>query len=276
MNCPNCGVFNDEGMAFCGNCGNKLKEDNPIGEENNMSEQIDSQKNEYNQSFHSVSSFNYLTYAIGTLIKPFDTFKKNEENLKELKNSFILTAIIAGVMMIVNLIKSMISAVFVKNFDFSTFKYETELDLSRLKELDYLELIGKNLLIYIAIILGIAVVYYLASLVAKKSPSFIKLVSASATSFIPYIVLAMIISPILGKVWDDLAVISMIIGTIYSIIIFVYLVNEEIEFSNKDNGIYFHLACISILLIIAYYMGTEFISKGIANNVASSLVNMFN
>ena len=66
------------------------------------------------------------------------------------------------------LITSIISVIFVKKFDVSTFKYKTSIDFSQILELDYISLIGKNLLIYAGIIAGIALIYYLASLIIKK------------------------------------------------------------------------------------------------------------
>lgn len=265
MNCAICGAVNEENSEVCVSCGNKLEVyvDQISDTVSAGEEETTYQGNNYNQSFDSNSSFNYLTHAIGTLIKPFDTFKKNEKNLKEPKNSFILAAIIAGVMMIINFIKSMISAIFVKKLDYSTWEYKTELDFSQLKDLDYLQLIGKNLLIYLAIIFVIAIIYYVSAVVAKKSPSFVKLVSVSATSFIPYIVVGMILSPILGKLWTELGVISGIMAIIYSIVIFAHLVSDEVSFDNKNYGIYYHLVAISLLLIIVYFVGSRVLTSGI-------------
>lgn len=36
MNCPKCGEFNDEGSAFCFNCGNKLEAQQPVVQNSNQ------------------------------------------------------------------------------------------------------------------------------------------------------------------------------------------------------------------------------------------------
>lgn len=173
--------------------------------------------------------------------------------------------------MIINLLTAIISSVFVKTMDYSTFKYKTEFNIEGLKNLDYLELIGKNLLIYVCIIAAIAVVYYLASLVAKKSINFMKKVSISASSIIPYVIMGIVVSPILGKIWAPLSIVATIIGTVYSVILFVLLISDNIHFERKDLCAYFHLACMTILGTAGYYAYMKLFTSGIANELGSYL-----
>ena len=268
MNCTNCGNQIEEGGSFCANCGTKIEIQNETTKnvEKVAEESVEQPEINNNSANTGNGGFlNFFTYTIGTLLKPFEIFKKNEEELKDPRNAFILTGIVSIVMMIVNFIKTVLSTVIVKQYNFMTGEYKTGIELEALKDLDFMQLIVKNFLVYIAIILAVAAVYYLGSLVAKKSPSFIRLVSISATAFIPYVLLTVILSPILGKVWSDLGFISTVIGIIYSIVIFVYLANEEIAFDNKSHSLYFNLACVTTLLLIAYYVGIKAITSGILN-----------
>lgn len=224
------------------------------------------------------SSFNFIKYIISFVLNPFETYKKEETKLSNTKNGLLLGGIVAGAM-IINLLTAMISAIFVKAIDPITFEYKTKVDFAGLKDLDYLSLIGKNLLIYACIIATIAVVYYFASLVAKKNVNFIKTVSLSASSIIPYVIMNMIVSPVLGKIWFPLSIVATIVGAVYSIIIFLVIINEEIKFDKNDIKIYFHLVCLTILGVAAYYlfmnMFTNAITEGITDGLGDML-NMFN
>lgn len=306
MNCPNCGTFNNDGFKFCIKCGNSLETTTPnvaefVANEEVLTEQpvevvptqfvettpapVQQPMNTYQQPVQPQQSFNpsvsavptdnstlnYLKYVLGLLLKPFETYKSEEGKLSNVKNSLILSGIVSGAMMLINLLTAMISSVFVKTMDYSTFKYKTEFNIEGLKNLDYLELIGKNLLIYICIIAAIAVVYYLASLVAKKSINFIKTLSISASSIIPYVIMGMVISPILGKIWAPLSIVATIVGAVYSVILFVLLISDNIHFKKKDLCAYFHLACMTILGTAGYYAYMKLFTSGIADQLGSYL-----
>lgn len=299
MTCPNCGTFNNDGFKFCIKCGNSLETSTPnvaksVANEEVLTEQpvevVSTQSveatpapvqptiNTYQQPLQPQqptnidnSPINFIKYIISFVIKPFETYKNEEGKLANTKTGLILSGIVAGTMMIINLLTSMISAVFVKSLDYSTFEYKTKLDFARLKDLDYLSLIGKNLLIYICIIAAITVVYYLASLVVKKSTNFIKTLSISASSLIPYVIMGMLVSPILGKIWAPLSIVATIVGAVYSIIIFVMLISDNIKFDKKDLSAYFHLACMTILGTAGYYAYMKLFTSGLTDQLGSYL-----
>lgn len=307
MLCPKCGTTNSEGFKFCIKCGNSLETTTQNVVELVTTEEIFTEQsvevaptqsveataapfqqpmNTYQQTVQSQQSFNtstvsavltdnsplnYLKYVLGLLLKPFETYKSEEGKLSNVKNSLILSGIVAGAMMLINLLTAMISSVFVKTMDFSTFKYKTEFNIEGLKNLDYLDLIVKNFLIYVCIIGVIAVVYYLASLVAKKSINFMKFVSISASSLIPYVILGMVISPILGKIWVPLSIVSTILGLVYSVILFVLLISDNIKFEKKDLYAYFHLVCMTILGTTGYYAYMKLFTSGITDQLGSYL-----
>lgn len=222
----------------------------------------------------SNAPLNYLMYIIAILLKPFNCFKEEESKLANTKTSIILSTIVAGSMTLINLVKAMISAVFVKSFDLSTLEYKTSFDIAGLENLDYLQLIGKNLLIYAGVIVAIALIYYLASLVFKKQTSFIKLLAITSTSLIPFIVLGMIVAPILSKIWADLYLIILIISIVYSLLIFINLINAEVDFANGDMRIYYNGICMAVLLIAAYYLIINMLTSAITSDFGSML-NMF-
>lgn len=308
MICPKCGANNIDGSSFCIKCGTNLKEMPQMTQQpiNNMPTQnVQPQNNQVaqmaaqpvtniqqpvinnqpqtinqqpviNQNNANVnnSPLNYLTYIINVLLKPFKTFKEEETKLCNPKNSLIFSAIVAVAMMLITLFKAMISSIFVKTIDYSTYEYKTTVNFSQLKNLDWVGLLVKNLLIFAGVIVAIALIYYIVSLMFKKSTNFIKMLSVSATSLIPYIGLGMIVSPILGKIWTPLSIIATVIGAVYSLLIFINLMNEDLVFDNVDLKIYFHLICLSILGSAGYYLYMKLMFSSVSKDL-NDLLNIF-
>lgn len=311
MICPKCNAENIMGSTFCIKCGTNIKEyqqqnsnlnnGTSIPNENLINQSINTQpvstpivehstqQNNFEQPVQQFTQYvasqsqqnisnitlNYLMYIIAILLKPFKSFKEEESKLLNTKTSFIFTIVVSVSMMLVTLVKTIITTIFTKSLDYSTYKMKTSIDFSNLKDIDWLSLIVKNLLIYICIIFAIAIVYYLASLVFKKTVNFIKLLSISATSIIPFVVLNMIVSPLVGKIWVPLAIVAMVIGTVYSVLIFINLINDSINFDSNDKKIYFHLICLSILEVGGYYAYMKLFMDGLGSQV-SNILNMFN
>lgn len=308
MICPKCGANNIDGSSFCIKCGTNLKEMPQMTQQpiNNMPTQnVQPQNNQVaqmaaqpvtniqqpvinnqpqtinqqpviNQNNANVnnSPLNYLTYIINVLLKPFKTFKEEETKLCNPKTSLIFSAIVAVAMMLITLFKAMISSIFVKTIDYSTYEYKTTVNFSQLKNLDWVGLLVKNLLIFAGVIVAIALIYYIVSLIFKKSTNFIKMLSVSATSLIPYIGLGMIVSPILGKIWTPLSIIATVTGAVYSLLIFINLMNEDLIFDNVDLKIYFHLICLSILGSAGYYLYMKLMFSSVSKDL-NDLLNIF-
>ena len=150
MYCSKCGTQNNEGYKFCIKCGNSLNstsaEASTVVEENileqnvstNVEQPVISKQqlvepvpqvqqqvapvepsvNAPQSSITNNNSFNFFKYIISFILKPFETYKKEEQNLSNTKTGLILGSIVAGAMMIINLLVSMISAIFVKTMDY--------------------------------------------------------------------------------------------------------------------------------------------------------------
>ena len=219
MNCSKCGNLNNENARFCVKCGNVLGTTNVPNTSQNFNNSQMGAAIQNNASQASKPLLNFVKYIINSLIKPVKTFKDEENKLADVKNSFILSGIVAFAMMFVNLITTILNLIVVEEYNYELSKMQIAIKFELLENLDFVSLIFKNLIINFVIILGIAGVYYLASLVAKKNTNFSKLLSVTATSFLPNIVLCSILAPILGKIWAELYIIVLIVGLIYSFII---------------------------------------------------------
>lgn len=280
MICPNCGGENTEGSIFCVKCGINLKETTTqdeikTTEPNQKKEQLNNQSTNQ-QKFEEVkkTAVHYFKYAKDVLLNPYKTFKEKETELTETKNALIFSGILAVVMMLITLLTAMITSIFVKELSVKTLKLHTVVKFSNLGDLNYLVLVGRNLLIYAGIIAAIAGVYYIVSLIFKKESKFTKLLSISATSIIPFITLGMILSPILSLIWTPLSIIAKVGGLVYSILVFMSLIKEELSFETKDLEIKFHLICLTILGTIGYYLYIK-LFMAVVNSGLNDLLNIF-
>lgn len=298
MTCSKCGANNIDGSNFCIKCGANLKEMPQTIQTNNAPSQnlqqmnvqqeqpINSQQLEntqqptYNQPIQqsnantsaSTSPLNYLMYIIAVMIKPFKSFKEEETKLNDTKTSLILALIMSGAMTIINLIKTIFSTVRVASYSWTSgYTYSWQWD--NLKNIKWIEVIGKNFLIYACVLLAIALIFYLGSLIIKKQLSFIKSLSIASTSVIPAIICGMIISPLAGKIWSPLSIVFIAIGGVYSFIILYELMNEELKLDG-DKKIYFNLISLGILTIAGYYAFMKLFMSSLTSELGG-LLNLF-
>ncbi len=271
MNCPKCGTQNLDTSKFCVKCGEPLVSTNNNSSvsvesinnaiNNNQTNGVSTANNSINNTVNTTNtaSLNYFAYFIAVILKPHKTFKEEESKLSNPKTSILLSVIVTGIMTLITLLASIISVIFVKSYDLNTFKTVTKISFDGLKNLNYVSLIFKNFLIYIGIIFAIAGVYYIASLIFKKSINFMKQLAITATAIIPLILSVLLLAPILSKIWIILSVIVSIVGVLYTLFIYFNLVDSELTFDNVDTKIYFHLICCSVILIAFYFLSTHLI-----------------
>ena len=220
----------------------------------------------------STAPLNYLMYIIAVLIKPFKSFKDEETKLNNTKQSFILALIISGAMTIINLIKTIFSTVRVVSYSWTKgYTYSWEWD--NLKNIKWLEVIGKNFLIYAGIILAVALVFYLGSLIVKKELNFVKSLSIASTAIIPVVIGAMIISPLVGKIWNPLSVVFTVVSGTYSLIILYELMNDKLKL-DEDIKIYFNVVCLGILAVAGYYVYMKLLMSSVTDGL-NGLLDLF-
>ncbi len=302
MTCSKCGANNIDGSNFCIKCGANLKEmqqtiqsnnapiqnlqsiniqqEQPTNEKQSANIQEHIQQPTYNQPIQqssvntneSTSPLNYLMYIIAVLLKPFKSFKDEEAKLNNTKTSFVLALIISGALTIINLVKTIFSTVRVASYSWTSgYTYSWQWD--NLKSIKWIEVIGKNFLIYACALFAIALIFYLGSLIVKKELSFIESLSIVSTSVIPAIICTMIISPLAGKIWNPLSIIFIVIGGIYSLIILYELMNDILKLDG-DKKIYFNLICFGLLTIAGYYAFMKLFKSSVSSEL-DGLLNLF-
>lgn len=278
MICPNCGTENMDSSKFCVGCGknlvsssseiNTFEQSNPI---NNQSQNYTN--NAYNNYSVNVNNekMQYIFVIIAVILKPFTAFKEEIEKFSSLKNSIIMSLIMSVLATLVVLIQTMFNAV----REVSYFSSDTTWNFDNLKDLDYVQIIGRNFLVYLGIIVAIATIYYIASLIAKKQTNFSKLLGISATSISPFILCSLIISPLVSLIYAPLSIIISIIGGVYTIVIIYEMMNSEIALEGNAK-FYLNLICLSLLAISVYFLYTRvFMSTTTLPSSVDSILDMF-
>ena len=276
--CSICGTINLGGTKFCVKCGNNLSSlvDDNLEPKNAINSNASStsevvvdinerSKANVNSNMEVNTKFDLFGYIKGTILKPYEYFKKNEKYLENKNNVLILFGLVVGSLVILSLISSMISSVKVT----SLFTNETTWVWQNLKNVEYFKLFIQNILVYTSILLLISGVYYLTALILKKSVNFIKIVSVVTTAMLPTIISLFILFQILSLFSFVMGLIVALIGVIYSIVIMVELMNDIIYIDNKDIKIYFQVICLSINTIIVGYFVYRFVLGSLSSGLGS-------
>lgn len=274
MMCSKCGTSNHEGAKFCVRCGSPLQD--IVFAQNNV--EVRENVNMMNTAVTAQNSvsvkekFNgqeYLAVLAGIFVKPAQVIKSSVPKFDDFKNSAILGVIVVVIATIASLIQSMATIVVEKRY--TLFEgVKTTIEWENLKDLDYFDVIFKNLLLYIGIILAIAVVYYGVSLLFKKKVSFPKFVGIASLAMIPMVAGSLILGPLLGMLYAPLNPILSLIGIVYSLFLLYEMMSQEVSLEGNAK-FYFHMLCMTILLIVGYFTYTEFVISSVADDLDSIL-----
>lgn len=239
----------------------------------NMTQQTQtsgSYTNQYkNNKSTSKTIIGFISTILAVVLKPYTTFKEELDNYDDFKNSAILSLIISIGATLISLITTMINAVRVTSY----YSKETKWVWENLKHLNYIQLIGKNFLIYLGIILSIAVVYYIVSLIIKKQVNFSRLLGISALAITPMLACTLILSPLLALILSELSMPIMLVGIVYTIILLYEGMNSQIKLEGNIKY-YFNLICFSILMVSAYYLFMKLFMSSLVGGL-SDIFDMF-
>ncbi len=199
---------------------------------------------------NSDGKFNYFKYIAGVLLRPYDKYVSEEKNLSDIKNLSILGGIIVGILTLVRLLTTMLSYVRIK----SVLSNEITWAWDNLIEVPYFKTFFISVFMYAGIILAVAGVYYLGGMIIKRDIKFIKLLGISLTAFIPYAAGTAILYPLLSMIYVPLGLVAIMIGVLYSVLSLIELINDSMSIDIRGIRIYFHLACLSIIMTIAVFI----------------------
>lgn len=300
MICTVCGTQNNEGVKFCIRCGaniGTLQPSTPMP--NGMQSVADQQSAQtyrqppefqqqplsnpgmpasgisYSQGNNSSNTqekqaiSSYFIFLIAVMMKPMTILQEELDRYKELKHSLILASIVSLFATFCILIQSMLRVVMEKSYDWSTGKTGTKWVWENLKELDYVQLVGKNLLLYLGIIAAISGIFYLASLVVKKELNFSKLLACASSAVVPLLSCSLLLSPLVSLVYQPLGMVVLVIGSIDTVVILYEAMNQELKLEG-DKKIYFNLICFSIIALGLSYLYSKY-SLGSVTSILGKL-----
>lgn len=254
MICKKCGKENSKGVKFCAECGSELVQGK------NVTVSTGTKKSDFVKLL--LDNLNKLK---NYLLKPLESIDKDSEDLKKVG---ITGGLLVILMTLVNLIMTMIDSLRSVSMDWIG-KISYSIDFSNLGDLNYLEIIFKNLFIYIIVMLAIAGIFYIGSLIVKKDVKYTKFLSIVFIAVIPFFIGNVVVSTILNFIYNPLAVIAMVISTIYSICIFANLINNEVKLEGMTK-VYYNAACYSIIILVIYFIIVKVVLATI-----SSVTSMF-
>lgn len=155
---------------------------------------------------------------------------------KNMKNSLIKTAILAGILTFINLLSNMLSAIITKELVWTKGNYVTSIEFSNLKDVEYINVIFKGYLINFCVIAAIAGILLLIALILKNKKEYIEYLSIANDATIIYIAGA-ILNLILFKMFFPLAIAVSFFAILYAFICAYTVFAETIEISdfNKFN-----------------------------------------
>lgn len=284
MKCPKCGKELKEGTKFCVGCGTKLTNvEESVKKEVVNEEKVKEIKEKVNQKVETVKEqakkaadsdfmkivLATLMFLVNILLKPIKTLKAKLDYYSEPKNGFILAGVVALVTMVIRVFISFVMALIKKNCITSWTGTKTCSTIGEnLKNIPWMDITLKHLLVILMAMFIIAGIYYIASLIVKKNTNYMRLISIVAVSFIPACAAMYVLSPIFGWINVHLGVVVSIIGYVYSLVVFFTAMKDEIKFKDADTCVYFNLICASIILIGVYFLGVA-----IVNNAANDVTN---
>ena len=108
------------------------------------------------------------------------------------------------------------------------FHYRAPYVWDNLKDIEYIKVIGQNLLLFLGIIVAIAFVYYIGSLIIKKQPNFGRMLGIAAMGIVPLYISALILAPILNLIWTPLGMVVTVMGGVYSLLMIYETMNDEV------------------------------------------------
>ena len=203
---------------------------------------------------------NCITFILAVALKPVNAMKSKIKDYSDFKSAGILVLFVSLAKMIINPLGKMISVIFVKQRNFFSATTKFEVSFENLKDLNYFDLIVKNVFWSIVVIAAVAGIYYIVAMIMKKNVNYFKMVAITSVSFVPVFV-AGFVGIIVAYIYAPLSVFLIFASFIYSFLIFINAIDSEVEFKDADYKVYFHAICLTVIFIVAYYVLSNMIGN---------------
>lgn len=255
MFCTKCGTKNEEGSKFCSKCGNKFGSKTM---KNNKGENL------FISYFKDLFNFN---------VKPVKSMS-NMKEIDNLKTSFVYAGLSFGLMYIVNFLFKLLYAG-IMSLKLSSKFYK----VNYLKALSFSKILLLSIPIYLLIIFGIAGLITVVGIIFKKKVNFARILSLVSLAVIPYSIGSMILYTIFSTFSTFLALMFMILGIVYSLVLVINIVEVELKVE-KDIKLYVTAIVLGVIgmvsMIFFYITYTKGFSFTLKSNPVSSALSALN
>ena len=252
MLCKNCGTELENDVRFCPDCGEKIVnevkkikkvEDIKAELKEELKEELRKEMKEEKMKY----AMNVFEFFKNSLLMPVKSMESTVKKLNSPKSACIFACILAVIMTILNFLRALFASFWVKEWSFKEFRMVTKFDLKGVLELDFFELLVKQLFIYLVFVFIIAGVFYLGTLIVKKKADFFKFLRITSVALIPNVVLSMIVAPVLQMLHYSLYSVATNIGSLSLLFILYEVLKNDVVFKEKDKNVWFYVICFSIL-----------------------------
>lgn len=170
-----------------------------------------------------------------------------------IKSSFILSAIIAGVLAILNSINFVISTIITKEYSYYERKYTTKVDFSNFQFGDFIKNFFTFLIVVFVILLILAAIMYIISRILKNENNFSKLLTISAISSIPY-AFSIVIVLLTSWLYAPIGIFAEIAASLYMQFIIIYSFRNTLTIEDEDKLTMYNVILILIVVIVTFYI----------------------
>lgn len=191
------------------------------------------------------ASFHPFAILVAGFLKPLQTFKEEENQISNFKNSLILASISLLVVTVLNFLVNIITTLMTFKFKFESVKGFFVGD-------NLMAVFVKSPLLNLTAILAVAGVFYVIAMILKKQNfNYSKALAAVAISITPYILLIGLF-PILGKIYRPLTEMSLTITFVYSLIMLYEMIALIADF--KQNKLIYGFISLALILSVGNHI----------------------
>lgn len=225
----------------------------------------------FKQKLQAASKNRTVNFVISTFTKPATTIKEHIAEYSDFKSTWqlpLFTAIASTILSLINIIFSKIytaphKTIFGKQVTASW-------NWKNLEDFNWLQAIGNQFIAFFLPLLAVAAIYYIISLVFKKTSNFFRLVTILTVSAIPGLLAAFIISPLISLLSPEFGIVITLTGLSYTSIIAYEALNSEIGYKDNDrifaNLIFITVVYVIFLALFSYILKSTFSGNNLPFN----------
>ena len=228
--------------------------------------------------FDQASKNRTVKFIISAIKKPSSAFKEYIADYSDFKNTWQLPVFASIAYTIINLFNTVISKVYTAPHK-TLFGQQVSASWNwkRLEKIDWFQTIGSSFISYLIPILFVAGVYYVVSLIFKKTSNFFRLLTIVAVATVPTMIVALVITPLISIISAQLGTILFMSGISYGSIMAYEALNEEIGYKGNER-IFANLIFMVALYTVFVLLFNSLLKSSLGGSTLplNSLNNLFN